>query len=86
MGKGFSRRCGALADEIYPLIAPAVIPETIFRWKNMNMMRGGIVMMTTSAKRAARFALVDLLHKCAYYDTLMQEVYVAVSWSCGVSR
>jgi hypothetical protein len=41
---------GAFPDPIYPLIAPVVIPETICRWKNMNMIRGGIVMTTTSAK------------------------------------
>ena len=38
------------ADIRYPLIAPAVSPATICRWKNKNMISGRIVMTSTSAK------------------------------------
>ena len=31
-----------------PLTAPAVMPETIWRWKNMNMISGGIVISRMS--------------------------------------
>src|SRR6185369_590193 len=32
-----------------PFTAPAVMPDTIWRWKKMNRMRGGMVMSNTSA-------------------------------------
>ena len=49
-----SRRCSkptSMTEGIppQPLTAPAVMPETICRWKNRNMTRGGIVIRTTSA-------------------------------------
>ena len=49
-----ARRPGAgerrpLDDERHPLTAPAVRPDTIWRWKNMNTISGGIVISRTSA-------------------------------------
>ncbi|CAG0943758.1 hypothetical protein ANRL1_01463 [Anaerolineae bacterium] len=34
---------------IHPLIAPEVKPATICRWKNMNMISGGMVITSTLA-------------------------------------
>jgi hypothetical protein len=36
--------------KIYPLTAPAVIPATICLLKNINRIRGGMEIRTTSAK------------------------------------
>jgi hypothetical protein len=35
--------------ERHPFTAPAAIPDTIWRWKKMNMTSGGIVISSTSA-------------------------------------
>ncbi len=45
-------RARARAEELalYPFTAPAVIPSTILRLKNMNMISGGIVIRRMSAK------------------------------------
>ncbi len=56
-----------------PLTAPAVMPETIWRWKKMNMMSGGIVMNSTSAN--SRFHCV--LHWLANWNS--------VSWTVALS-
>src|SRR5690349_21176231 len=45
-----SPTCSMPAGGTYqPFTAPAVMPETICRWKNINMISGGIVIITTSA-------------------------------------
>ncbi len=44
---GYGRR-GLCISTVHAFTAPAVSPATILRLKNMNMIRGGIVMRSTS--------------------------------------
>ena len=46
-GDGYARRAPCIST-VHAFTAPAVSPATILRLKNMNMIRGGIVMRSTS--------------------------------------
>ena len=60
-------------DEVQPLTEPAVMPETIWRWKNMKRISGGMV--------TSRMSMNSRLYAVLYWLWKLK----SVSWTVAFS-